>query len=813
MRVVNPSRAERTGTATRTMTSRLVALRPVWADLVDAGFLIVLVMVAMLGFVDTFDSTRYLLFALVGVLLGVVLAHLTNVLRWHWLLAVALSIVAYAIGGLLIAGGNLLDARRIVDVGLLAVDGWKELLTVLPPLPGDSRYIVLPYLMAVVVGAWGFAAARRTRRLLPAIVLPTMLFIAVILLGTLAAPAAIPLGLGFGLLAFGWLVARGFRRRQVVGTGARNHIGVAMGAGVIVVALAGAFFAGPYLPGLDASRRVVLRTYIQPPIDLPSYASPLSGFRSYSSDIGVNHDKQLLTIGSTVAARTWVRFAVMDDYSGTAWTATAGGVGTAATGFQRIGTRIPNPPDGQPYTGTITIDAGYASHADLRYWLPSFGQPQTIVFEGEYADSHVANLRYNISTGQALIPDALRAGDVVTTSAVPFAPLDLGQPAQPGGQPVVSQSHCEPFADGIKKMTSDDQDRWSKLVSVAAYLKAGYWSDGTLPGEEQYRPGHGQARLVVFLGDTAPIGSDEQYAATMGVVANCLGYPARVVLGAELPAEGVIAGKDVSAWVQVLTDDGQWHDLLPSAFIPARDKRPVDIPPPTYEEQSAVDVPPPNPVRPPGSFDPQFSAGEHTFVTGNPWIDALIAIGLAVLRYAGPPLAVIALIIAVITGLKASRRSRRRKKGEPTTQIAGGWTELMDVARDMGHSVPMDGTRREQTLAVGRADLVELSQAADSTIFGEIDPSPQMAAGYWTRVKDARKTMLRSLKRVRRWRARLSLRSLLPNNVRLPSAAHTGEAVRAMFARTPKVVLAAPGTATAVIQKGDVPLDDRTVRR
>lgn len=792
MRVIDPGRSPRASGATRTMTSRLVALRPGAADLIDAAFLVALVMVAMLGFTTTFDSPDYLLFALAGVVGGVVLAHLANVLRWHWLLVVLFAGLAY------LGGGVVATRTGLADVALLAVDGWKGMVTVLAPVPGDSQYVVLPYLLAVVTGACGFAVARRTRRPWPAVVLPTLLVAGVIVFGTLAAPAALPVGSGFALLTFGWLAVRATRRRLVVGTGVRNVVGTLAGVGVLMVALAGGFLLGPVLPGLRADDRLVLREHVEPPVDLASYTSPLAGFRVYSSEeLGRYFDRKLLTL-TDVAPGTFVRLAVMDDYSGTTWTATAGGKGAASTGFQRIGAHVPDPPANPTIAGTITVEPTFAAIPELRVWVPSVGRTASIAFRGANASAATNELLYNMSTGQGLLPDALRAGDVVVTSAAPLPVLDLDGPAMtPGGQPLINPAEWGFLASGVERVVSSDGGPWEQLRVAAERLREGYWTDGTGAGEEGYRPGSDAGRLAEFLGGEAFVGSDEQYVAAMGLVANWVGFPARVVMGAVLPGDRVIRGMNVTAWVEVLTDDGQWHILAPESFIPDRSRTPKDMPPKPAQEEAQLDVPPPNPVRPPVLFDPQFTADERTLIENNPWVNALLTIGLALLRWLGPPLALLLFVVGGITGAKAWRRQRRRRRGTPAARVAGGWREITDLVRDMGYRIPADGTRREQTLAVGRPDLVGLSAGADAVIFGAGEVTTDVSADYWTDVRGARHEMLAALPFVRRWRARLSLRSLLPNKVRL-SPQPRGEAARALF---------------AVPSAAAVEVDERTVRR
>ena len=69
---------------------------------------------------------------------------------------------------------------------------------------------------------------------------------------------------------------------------------------------------------------------------------------------------------------------------------------------------------------------------------------------------------------------------------------------------------------------------------------------------------------------TPSVGNDEQYAAAMALMANRLRVPARVVVGAVVPANGVVKGKDVEAWVELRAADGTWQTLETDRFMSRR---------------------------------------------------------------------------------------------------------------------------------------------------------------------------------------------------------------------------------------------------
>jgi hypothetical protein len=753
------------------MTGRLVALRPSTAELVDAGFLMALTMIAIIGLNTTFTNARYLLLAAAGAALGLVIAHFTNVLRWHWLVVVGLAAVVYIAVGMAVhlqdqaaRGDPIAPLDALTSAGQIVITGWKDLLTTYPPVSGDGPYVALPYLLAVVVGSFGFVIARRTRAVWAALVMPTLLLAMVILIGTYEPAALIPQGLGFAVLAFGWAAVRHARRRKRIGKSATSITQVSVVAGILAVALAGAAVLGPYLPGTNHQREV-LRRYVVPPVQLPSHTSPLAGFRNFSAETDTSyHDDELLKVEGDLSPG-YLRFAVLDYYNGITMDATAGrrgGGGSASTGYQQMGSQIPSDVAGNEVQVLITVQKAYAENADLSMWVPSPGIPKQIGFQGNNAATHATSLLFNLSTGQGLVTDRLQEGDQIGIAAVPVQAIDLQHEEVPGGAPIIDSAGYG-FAEAQwSALTNSNSTDWDQLVQLADKLRDGaFWSDGSKSGEEEYRPGHGQNRLLQMLTDTAIIGSDEQFAVLMALAANRLNFPARVVLGAELKDDGVVRGEDVCAWVELQVGDGEWKALLPSSFIPPRDQKWTKPPPPKVVTGTTSQVPPANPERAPSWLDVVVDPNQNIQVTENPWIENLIQMALWVVRIAGPPISLILLFIIVVVTAKAIRSQRRRGTGPLTTRIAGGWKELTDLARDMGYQVPAGATRREQSAAIGVEGLRAVAEAADQAVFSAGNPDQGQVTGFWLLVKAARKSMMKSVKFFKRWKTRLSLRSLV----------------------------------------------------
>ena len=765
MRVVDAGRpgAE---TASRTLGQTFTLLRPSTPELVDAAFLIVGCVIALLGLLDTFSSGRYLAVGFGGLLLGIATAHVVVALRAStWWVVPSVVGVHYLLGGAIalredLLAGFLPSIATLVGLTVVPVHGWKAMLTTVPPVPGDGEFLVLVWVLALVGGAGGHLLARRVRTPWASVMVPVLLTCVVIAIGSFDGTMLHLVGWGTTITAFSWLVVRHLRSRRLHSTGMGTVVRWVGGAAMIAVALAGATGVSALMPGPHQTPRLVLRTYIQPPIDVQQFPSPLVGFRKYSSDSQRLFDEPLLKVEGA-AEGSLVRMAVLDTYDGAVWSASGGAQGDPGAGFRRIGSAIPGAPPLPTNTTRITILPGYAATSDLNVWLPAPGPATEITFVGDNQREHRANIRYNTGTGQGLVPDRLKDGDVIEVTSVALPATVDGQP-EPLGPVLVDAGVSEFIVPATESLGAQDGDRWTRAAAIARRLQAdGSWSNGTLTGEQQYLPGHGAGRLLRF--GTEIVGSDEHYAAAYALMLGRLGYPARVVLGASVGADETIHGRDVKAWVEVSIAGSGWVTIPTETFMPDRDKRPNTVPPRTPDPRVAVNVPPPDPVRPPGSFDSLFQTGApgsklERDALAFDWWGLAFAIG----RVVGPPLAVLAAIVGLLLGAKAVRRWRRRSRGADTTKVGNGWLEFLDRARDLGHAVPARATRVEQAAAIGTPEAAGLAAGADQVVFGPGDPGPAGAEAYWTDVMTQRAAAVAGLPWWRRWAVALNPRSLVP---------------------------------------------------
>jgi hypothetical protein len=747
-------------------------------DAVDALFVVALTAVALFGFRTTYSGHAYLVTGVVATVIGVGLALLVAALRRSVIVTAVLVVVAfYLFGGLLVlrseAPGGVLPtwdvARHLTTV---ATDGWKRLLTTLPPVASDGRLLAMPYLLGLLSGSIGASIALRTRtRFLPSLA-PALTLVAVILLGTTEPSADLRQGIAFGCLVVCWAAIRrsGSRRlavRSVPGGGTRLVVGVA----VLAVAGAGAALVGPHLIGHD-THRLVLRSYVKPPFDLATYPSPLVGFRKYTKSANLLYDQTLFTVKGVGGERS-VRLATLDAYDGAVWGATNAAATTGPDepldAFQRVGSRITSDATGKRIDATVTIRAGYAAASDINPWVPTVGILRSVGFTGKRGSGHDESFRYNLATGTGVVADRLAAGDRYRFQAV-ADDSTLPTDAAPYGTPTVDAAVDAFVASRANQWSAQANGTMAQAEAVAKYMHDnGAYSDGG-PGEAEYLPGHSVNRLTTFLNAPQLVGDDEQYAAAYALICNYLGLPARVVLLAEPQADGVVEGKNVHTAVEVHIRTGsstEWVTLPRSEFMPDQSKKPNKRPPQTIQDADAAVVPPPNPARPPSTLDQPDRPDQNTqhLAKEKPKPhNGLSGFSLVLVLYIGLPLLAIALLCALIVGTKWRRRVLRRTRGSTPNRFDAGWRELVDWARDLGAVVPGGRTRYEQAVSLAGRPAGEyatpLAAAADAGIFGRGIPPDVAADLYWRDVDDARRAMAHAAGRFGRLRAALNLRSL-----------------------------------------------------
>lgn len=757
-------------------------------EFVDAAFLSVLCTVALSGLRSTYADWSFLVVGVAGVLLGLAVSYLMRRLTESVLAAVAVSIVTYLLlGPLLTVRGQGLSAvlpslPTLRSASSAAVQGWKQLLTTLPPVGNIEPLLAVPLLLGMAGAVLGYALARRAGgdSTASVVLAPLAVLGAVVALGTDQPTRWALTGALFTGGSLLWIAVRA-RRHVATAPGAHGYSRysrLVTGLAVLAIATVCAALVEPWLPGAGGAGREVARDHVTPPLDLSAYPSPLVGFHKYTKDANQLWNQTLMTV-SGLSQGTPIQIATLDDYNGSVWGAANSGRGDQ---FERVGASLaatPGAPSGPATTVRITIAPAYADASDVNPWLPTAGSVTNISFAtassvsgtagsagsaGTAAADAADSLWYNSGTSTGILTSRLQAGDTVVLRTV-LGAASLPADAQSYGAPTIANGYQSLFSARAAVWDKGATSLIAQLKAIGAYLRdQGAYSDGG-PGQGQYLPGHSIVRLTSFLNGPQPVGDDEQYAAVYALMAESLGIPARVVFGAYPEAGGVVRGRDIHAWVQVHVSSGAWATIPDADFMPDQTKAPAPLPPQTAQQASAAVVPPPNALHPPAAATSGGGTAQNTPPKPNPpvpglpgWIGPL----LTVLGWVALPVGCVAFAFGLVAGLKAQRRRRRRTGGSPANRFAAGWLDLVDHARDLGFAVPPGITRQQQAGRLAGTGLAALARTADAAVFGPGDPSADHARGYWREIDAARRELTRQADRRARIKAAFDLRTLIP---------------------------------------------------
>ncbi len=748
---------------------------PSRSNLVDAGFVTVLCSMALIGFHGVFGDLGWLWVGLLGVGCGLFVGHVCAATRQR-----AIIVVLSAIGVGVLSSGLVFphlsaygfvptpsSAHQLLRGGLR---GWRDLLTVLPPIGGTGGLLAVPYVGALFAALLAFTLATRTSRAGLAIVPPVVLLVSAILVGP-AQPASsadfagthLPGGVQHVLAgrfddpSSALLVAQGFgtavvcllwaaiqQRRGIAAHGgrlARRPLGIFLTVLITAVLIA---VGQPLLTLVVDSPRIVLRDRITPPFDPSAYPSPLAGFRRFT---GARTQEVFTVSGLPAGAR--IRLAAMDNYDGLVWNvAGAASSGSTASGwFERAGERL-------AYGGT-------GAHAQVTFhldhlggvWLPSITQLNTASIRRPGTDDP-PEVFANRAAGVVAVPSGLANSTVVEDVVVP-AITDIAQvpkDSQLGRASLPTPMHVPERVINLTRSAvgSGASTPVEQVLALQKTLKAGFYSDG-LAGEVE--SGHGTRRLTTMLGGKLN-GNDEQYAALMALALRSLDIPARVVMGFQArgkPADGAlqVTGADAAAWVEVDFADYGWIavDATPDENRKLSQSKPTPQPRPNITNNPIPPQPPLVKEVPPRISGP--NTPEQPKPDTPAWLKILIwsAVALGGLVVLAAPAWGLALV-------KTQRRRLRQHHGSPAARITSGWQELLDLRSDCGQRPSAYATRHEQAALLDLPGSSSLAAAADAATFAAQPPTPEAATAYWAQVRELRKATLSRLTRRRRlWTA------------------------------------------------------------
>lgn len=775
-----------------------------------------------------YRSTAFIVVVSAGISAGHVVAAMGVRWRWSgWWVALAALGAYLALGVPVAAAGSLSSAdaalRALVSVATAPVTGWKDLLTLELPL-GSYQATLAPTLLLFLGSAVAALsiAWRGTRWWMPAVAVSLVPAVFGVAFGarSLAAPLRVgPVAvqpetlvgiaaLVTALVAVIWRTTDERRRALatasaatgvVRGPGGRRRGSAARAAtavGMVVVAIAAAAAWAPW--ALADQPRSVARSVVDPILELERAPSPLAAYRASFTD--ERYDETLFTVTASTGLDR-VRLATLPFYDGRTVRAVDPVTGAAdpMTSFTRVPSSLDESAAG---AAVVTVRMGTGTGI----WVPTIGALRAIAFEGPRAADFADGFFHNAATGGAIeIADpGLTAGDAYRLDVVPepaAAPVASLVPSRTGPslpaeavpasltewieaqQAGSGGSGLETLLDRLRsrgylshalQLTPGQTPSWLQDLGEGGFQssRAGHSADRIgalftqLLDREAEAPGGSDADLVAAVGD------DEQFAVAGMIIADQLGFNARVVVGTRLASaedlpvcdEGACRGGDLAAWIEVQDAAGRWtpidvtpqHESFPSPDLEQRrdPENPTDVRRDEAEPVLPADASPADGDRP-AQDAPDEQADLSALWTA-------VRIGgislLAVVVLVGP--------LVTVLAIKALRRRGRRRRPDVAGRFTGGWEEYVDTAVDHGYPAPAHLTRQELALlfaqgADGGAGT-RLATWADRSVFDVAPPSTEENDEFWRIVAAERSRFAAGKGFWARLRARLSLRSLLP---------------------------------------------------
>lgn len=735
-----------------------------------------LLAVASVSWWPVYRDDSMIVTAVTAIVFGTLVALVGAVLRLPLVVVAIATVAAFTLAGVPAAVPGQANGVLPTGPGLLALFagvalGWKQLVTISLPV-GSYEALLVPYFVTLLVATvTAVSVATRASRQELASIPALVLFAVGVVVGPSRLDTSIVTAVALVAIALVWaLTVRHARRAVAVATTIGSAVPIArsvvrpalVGTGTIVAAAVVATGLGLVAP--PGNERTVARTDVVKPFDPRDHVSPLSGFRAYEERSAAD-TAQLRVTG--LPENGFVRIATLDTYDGVVYRV-GGSDGSSASGtFERVPTSVDvRGVDGTRVRVGVTVD-GYSG-----VWLPTVGDLERVEFTGADADDERGSFFYNGATQTGAVVGGVRDGTSYDlTAVVPDQPTDEQLAAARPGSAAVPTVRDVPDAvrETVEATTDADESSGAKLVAVIQALKRnGYVSHG-VGDDRMSRSGHGADRIQELLTSPLMIGDQEQYAAAAALMADELGFPARVVMGFTAGGDSgsggasangdttTFRGSDVTARIEVDTAQWGWVMLNPNPSVREIPNEQQQTPQPVTRPETVVPPPPVDQQDQDQQAPPQ--SDRNTPPVQPLWLQIL----LAALPWVLGALGLIALVLlpfGVIVLLKRIRRRRRRRAPTPRGRIVGAWDEYRDALLDRGHDVAGSATRRETVAGAPGEGGIGLAALADRAVFGPSDVDQVAADRMWSATDDAVGTLRAGRTRRERFRTAVSLRSL-----------------------------------------------------
>lgn len=660
-----------------------------------------------------FDAQQWTLFvaALLPLLVARVVVGRRRAIAAGALVVTVLGATTISVVG---RGGGASDLRAVFTNGVGRVLSTEWPSPVRPELVG-----VVALLIAAASAIAGWLAGLARLHLMPLV----PLLVAGVGLVALGAPAGTPTA-GIAIGGAAALAFAAGNSWSAGGRGDRSTIGVLLGV-MVVGTLVGA--------GIDLGRRADPRDE-HPPIGAAVVVDPLDMIDALTL-IDPPIDLFTVSVDGDLPAPSHWRLLAADRFDGERWLSTAAlrpiGRRLAPSGGEDVGIRL--------RYETNAIDA-----------VPLPGEPVTVE----------ADVSTDASRALVRLEDPPSVGDSVAATVRPF------QTAPPPTASVRSRPIDAEVADltDLARAMAGSGTTIEQLRAIEATLHDDYALTTDPSGD-----GVQQALIERFLHDSKR-GTAEQFVVGFVLLARAIGVDARVAAGFEVPAgadPGRLTSDMAAVWPEVYVDGSGWVVFAP---VPERTSDAPDASPPVQRLTPVAPQPPSAPPPPEQSTEQPDAPEPPAAARDDGWREVV----RWALRVGGVTVAVLApFVIAALAILAAKRRRRRRLLGTEgwRSTARGTWAVANDVMVDAGMSIDRSWTDRQIAAAAGErfehsADrlrhLGDLSSAAtfarpDATATAMLVPTDDDLVAEMERFEQ---DVVSSMSRWRRWRYRLSLRSL-----------------------------------------------------
>jgi transglutaminase-like putative cysteine protease len=523
------------------------------------------------------------------------------------------------------------------------------------------------------------------------------------------------------------------------------------GAGLIGLAVVGATFVAPLVPGAE-SRGLI--DYLDGGSE-PAPRVILNPLVSVAARLNQQPDVEMFIVESD--RRSYWRETSLELFDGTEW--------KPSLTLEEATADLPQSiePDGefetvtQRYTigrlGGKLMPAAYRPVAvsEERYPRLWEAESSTLAIGGdsELAEGDTYTVESQLPS---LDPDILRTA----SPAVPDAIADVYL-ALPDGFP-------ERIVTEAQNVVAGHDTAYDRARALQDYFHTDRFDY-----DKGVEPKSGTTALESFLFENRR-GFCQQFAATYAAMARAIGLPARVATGftwgeedAARPGVYHVRGSNAHAWPEVYLGEFGWvlFEPTPGRAIPGGESY-TGIP----DDRAVEEGPGSATIAVPSGFEDPFegeipddtipdepeAAGRGSIEdTGGLWSTvgrwAVRALGLGLVVCA----AIAASLVVTAAGRAIHRRRRRRKASAPGDRVRVAWTESVEAAEMRGviwrpWETPTEFARRSRTAVdVGRlAELADVLAAADYSADGATDDDARRARGLADHIRrDARQRATR----------------------------------------------------------------------